>query len=115
MGECAPHTKALAPYSVFSKRVSILVSLPASVFDRVLQLCSVSVFWFSFPSPLSETCPIKLCVFVCVCVWFLFVFLSAARHTIYMFWMSCRVASISSWSNLFFSLSAARSSGKITG
>lgn len=72
MGECAPHTKALAPYSVFSKRVSILVSLPASVFDRVLQLCSVSVFWFSFPSPLSETCPIKLCVlYVCVCGFFL--------------------------------------------
>ena len=37
------------------------------------------------------------------------------RDTIYMFWMSCRVASISSWSNLFFSLSAARSSAKITG
>ena len=42
------------------------------------------------------------------------VFLSA-RDMIYMFWMSCRVASISSCSNLFFSLSAARSSGKITG
>lgn len=33
----------------------------------------------------------------------------------YMFWMSCRVASISSWSILFFSLSLRRSSANITG
>lgn len=57
---------------------------------------------------------IRVCFCLNVSVMFYFSRLSVRRE-IYMFWMSCRVASISSWSNLFFSLSAARSSGKITG